>query len=106
MNADEYSFIIETDWSKGHNGYMLYARKGNEIRLVDIGSRVVRHHMSSYLGELDAMKWACSRTKAFRGSVPLRIKTNNQGLITRAQSGSIYDLHVRAYSNWARLLGN
>ena len=106
IEAEEFIFILESDWSGSHCGYLLFARKGKEVRLVDIGSRVVSHKMSSYLGELDAIKWACSRTKAYRGGVPLVIKTDNHGLVTRAQTGTVYDEDIRAYSRWAWIIAN
>ena len=71
---------------------MLFACKGQDyMRLVYIGSRVVHHRMSSYLGELDAIRWACARTKAFRGSVPLIIKTDNYGVVSK---GAVRELSM------------
>ena len=49
-DADEFMFIMESDWSQGHCGYMLFACKGEQRRLVDIGSKMMQAHVSSYLG--------------------------------------------------------
>ena len=42
-----------------------FALKGGEEHLLDIGRRIQKFTVSSYLGELDAHVWACKRTKAF-----------------------------------------
>ena len=104
--TDDFVFELETDWSTGHSGYMLFARRDGEERLIDIGSKKHGKVTSSYLGELDAIKWACSKTKAFRGSLPLLIRTDSQSVCSKAQSGSLYDSDVRAYRRWAWLAAN
>ena len=106
MKADEYKFILESDWSSGYSGYMLFARRDGEDHLVDIGSRAHGLQSSSYLGELDAVVWACKRTKAFRGSIPLIIRTDSNSLYSKVQSGSFYDADVRVFRRWAWLLAN
>ena len=99
--ADPYVFIIESDWSSGHAAYMLFARKGHKERLVDLGSRASGLARSSYLGKLDAMQWACRRTKAFRGAVPLIIRTNSQSVVERMRAGHLQDTDIRAHRRWS-----
>ena len=53
--ANRYVFKLESDWSSGHCGYMLFVEKDGEEKLVDIGSRAVKKGTSSYLGELEAI---------------------------------------------------
>ena len=55
MEADEYMFIIESDWSSGHSGYILFVHRGCEERLVDLGSKAHGRVTSSYLGELETI---------------------------------------------------
>ena len=106
VDSDSFTFRMETDWANGVSGYMLFACRGNEERLVDIGSRVSPKGASSYLGELDSMIWACQRTKAYRGSIPLIIKTDGHSLIDKAKSGNIYDKDIRIVRRWGWLLAN
>ena len=44
---------------------MLFASKDGEERFLEIGSRIQKIAVSSYLGELDALMWVCRRTKGF-----------------------------------------
>ena len=106
MNVDQFEFIIESDWSSGHSGYMLFGCRDGEQRLLDIGSRAHGLVTSSYLGELDAIVWACKRTKAYRGSVPLVIRTDSHSLYAKAKSGNFYDPDIRAFRRWAWLIAN
>ena len=104
-DAEEYVFVINSDWANGHAGYMLFARKNGEEKLIDIGSKRAKKS-SSYLGELDAIQWACQRTKALRGDVPLIIRTDSHSVLDKAKSKNIYDSDVRAYRRWAWLIAN
>ena len=104
MKADEYKFILESDWSSGYSGYMSFAQRDGKDHLVDIGSRAHGLQSSSYLSELDAVVWACKRTKAFRGSIPLIIRTDSNSLYSKVQSRSFYDADVRVFRRWAWLL--
>ncbi len=85
---------------------MLFARKNGEERLIDLGSRAHGNVNSSYLGELDTIQWACKRTKALRGDVPLIIKTDSHGVHDKFCSGQVYDSDVRAFRRWAWLIAN
>lgn len=104
--ADKYVFVIDSDWANGHVGYMLFAQKNGEERPVDIGSKMFSHRSSSYLGELDAIQWACWRTKAFGGSILLIIYTNSHNIIDKAKSKNIHDSDVCGYQRWAWLIAN
>ncbi len=104
--ADEYVFELETDWSSGHSGYMLFAKKGDEERLIDLGSQAHGSATSSYLGELDTIQWACKRTKALRGDVPLVVRTDNHGVFNKFRSGCLGDADIRAFRRWGWLIEN
>ena len=101
------SFELETDWSGGFAGYMLFANLPNEEKaLVDIGSRANVQATSSYLGELEAIVWACKKTKAYRGSLPLVIRTDNHGVMDKSRAGVLVDDDVRSFRRWAWLIAN
>ena len=104
--ADSYIFQLESDWSNSHIGYMLFVQRNGEERLVDIGSKKVKVATSSYLGELDAIVWACKCTKAFRGSIPLTIRTVSHAVYDKTKSGSFYDSDIRAFRKWGWLVTN
>ena len=53
--------------------------------------------ISSYLGELDALVWACKRTKAFRGLIPVVVRTDSHALVDKWKSQSLYDSDVHAF---------
>ena len=53
--VDEYAFRLETDWSTGLHVCMLFAPRGGEERLIDLGSRAHGNVISSHLGELDTI---------------------------------------------------
>ena len=95
--SDRFAFTIESDWSSKYAGYMLFASRNGEERLLDMGSRRQKIVSSSYLGELDALVWACKRTKAFRGSVPLIVRTDNHALVAKWRSHNLYDSDVRIF---------
>ena len=101
------NFVLETDWSGNFSGYMLFATLANEKKaLIDLGSRTNARITSSYLGELDAIIWACKKTKAFRGSVPLIIKTDSYSIFDKYQSKILVDDDVRSFRRWGWLLAN
>ena len=100
-------FILETDWSGNFSGYMLFATLANEKKaLIDLGSRTNTRITSSYLGELDAIIWACKKTKAFRGSIPLIIRTDSHSIFDKYQSKILVDDDVRSFRRWGWLLAN
>ena len=104
--ADRYVFTLESDWSSGFCGYLLFVEKNGLEKLVDIGSRAVKKVTSSYLGELEAIVWACKRTKAFRGSVPLLVRTDSHAVFDKFKSGYLHDSDVRAFRKWGWLVAN
>ena len=67
VEAEQFVFVIESDWSSKYVGNMLFVGKDREEQLVDLGGRVQLYATSSCLDELDALVWACKCTKAFRG---------------------------------------
>ena len=106
VETAKFTFQLESDWSSKYAGYMLFACKDGEERLVDMGSRAQPIAMSSYLGELDALVWACKRTKAFHGDIPLVVRTDNQALVDKWRSQSLYDNDIRVFRRWEWLLAN
>ena len=62
------NFILYTDWADGFGGYMLEAEQQNGGKdLVDLGSKAIKGSSSSYLGELEVLKWSLSATRGMRG---------------------------------------
>ena len=105
--CDPVSFTLETDWSGGFSGYMLFVTLSNgKEALVDLGSKTNGVMMSSYLGELDAIVWACKKTKAYRGSVPLIVKTDGYSLFEKYKAKVLIDNDVRSLRRWNWLVAN
>ena len=68
LGKEVEEFILHMDWADGFGGYPLEARRVNkQLDLVDLGSKVVKGSSSSYLGELEALKWGLESTKGMRG---------------------------------------
>lgn len=80
---------------------MLFASKNAKERLLHLGSRMQKLVSSSYLGELDALVWACKKTKAFWGTIPVVVRTDNQSLMEKWQSRSLYDSDIRTFFRWS-----
>jgi len=100
------NFVIESDWSDDYCGYFLYANDGTELRLCDIGSKRMPERTSSFLGELKSAIWACKSTKAFRGDLPLVLRTDNQAVV-RILSGSIHSgADKRVFRLWGWIVEN
>ena len=99
-------FMLETDWSQGHVGYMLFAILSNGQKcLVDIGSKT-NVYGSSYLGELKGIVWACRQTKAYRGSIPLTIISDANGIHDKERKRILVDDDCRSFRRWAWLMAN
>ena len=99
-------YILETDWSGEHAGYLLWAKGSHHEHLVDLGSKSVPETTSSFLGELKAIVWACQTTKPLRGDLPLLIRTDNQAVAEQlaTTTPSLKDKRVMRLLGW--LLGN
>ena len=99
-------YVLETDWSGEHAGYLLWARTQQVQHLVDLGSKRIVEATSSFLGELKAVVWACKTTKALRGDAPLLIRTDNQALAEQLDTNRAgwKDKRVMRLCGW--LLGN
>ena len=101
------SFVLETDWSGEYSGYLLFAKQcSQEKSLVDLGSKVAMKAASSYLGELDTIVWACKKTKAYRGSLPLLIRSDNHGVVDKSRAHEVYDQDIRSFRRWSWLIEN
>ena len=101
------SFVLETDWSGDYSGYMLFAELSNgEKALVDLGSKKNGNIVSSYLGELEAVVWACKKTKAYRGDIPLTVRTDSHSLFDKYKAKILVDNDVRSLRRWGWLLAN
>eukprot|EP00210_Caulerpa_lentillifera_P009663 g9219.t1 len=84
------SYLLETDWSEGYGGYLLYAVAQGGKFLCDMGSKKIPEASSSFLGELRALVWSCKSTKAFRGDSDLVIRTDNNAVAVALDgSGSV-----------------
>ena len=82
LGSDCSSFILHTDWAQGFGGYTLeVVRRIGRRALVDVGSKSLPHPTSSYLGELDALKWSLVSTREIRGDRPITLWCDNKGLV-------------------------
>ena len=106
VEAKQFAFIIESDWSSKHEGYIVFASRDGEERLLDIGSRMQKSAVSSYLGELDALVWACKQTKALRGTMPVVVRIDSHALVEKWKSQSLYDSDIRVFRRWGWLVAN
>ena len=84
--------------------YVLFASKNREERLLDLGNRMQKLVSSSYFGELDALVWACKKTRAFQGTIPVVVGTDNQSLVEKWQSCSLYDSDITVFRRWSWLV--
>ena len=105
-NSDRFAFVIEFDWSSKHAGFILFASRNGEEKILDMGSRRQKMVSSSYLGELDALVWACKRTKAFRGAMLVVVRTNSCALVEKWKSHSLYDSDIRIFRRLSSLVAN
>ncbi|GAB5407617.1 MAG: hypothetical protein Aurels2KO_58480 [Aureliella sp.] len=103
-------FVLETDWSSGFAGYLLFAQvsgvDGRKEVLVDVGSCVLREKTSSFLGEFRAVVWACKRTKRYRGDVEVTIRTDNLALCEKLKVGGLGATDVREMRLWGWMMAN
>ena len=59
LGKDIERFVLSTDWAQGYGGCVLEVeRTSGELQLVDLGSKKIPSPLSSYLGDLEALKWA------------------------------------------------
>ena len=88
--GDPSSFELETDWSGGSSGYMLFSNLPNEAKaLIDIERRANVQETFTYLGELE--------TKVYRGCLPLVIGTNSHGVMDRSRAVVLVDDGARSF---------
>lgn len=98
---------LETDWSQGCSGYLLFeVTSTGDRRLIDLGSCVLSGSLSSFLGEFTTVGWACRRTKQIRGDKPLKIYTDNMKIQEEASKGFIDNHDKRVMRIWGWILGN
>ena len=65
---------------------------------IALGNRKNANIVSSYLGELEAIVWACKKTKACGGDVPLIIKTDSHSIFDKYKAKILVDNDVRSVS--------
>lgn len=85
---------------------MLFVSRHGEEYLIDMGCRLQKLVCSSYLGKLDALVWACERTKGLRGTIPEVVRTDNQAPVDKWRSRSVYDSEIRVFRRWVWLVEN
>ena len=86
VESDRFTFAIECDWSSRHDRYMLFVSKNGGKQLLDFGSKMQSSASSFFLGELYALVWACKRTKAFSGMLPVVVRTDDQSNVDEWRS--------------------
>ena len=76
------NFILYTNWADGFGGYMSEAERQNGQKdLVDLGSKAIKGSSSSYLGELEVLKWSLSMTHGMRGDRKTIVRCDNKGVV-------------------------
>ena len=78
------------------------------MALIYLRSHTNSRITSSYLGELDAIIWACKKTKikAFRGSIPLITRIDSHSVFDKYQSKILVDDDVRSFRKRGWLIAN
>ena len=100
-------FILHSDWADGFGGYMLEAeRHTGEVDLVDLGSKSIQGSSSSYLGELEALKWSLSSTKGMRGDRLTIVRCDNRGLVDAWRNPLLTFDDIRVAQRWGWIMGN
>lgn len=79
---------------------------GKKEALVDLGSKTNAKILSSYLGELDTVIWACKKTKALRGTVPLTIPIDRHSIFDKYKAKIWVDDDVQSFRRWSSLIAN
>lgn len=99
-------FHLETDWSGTHASFILFAIKGSESFLVDMGSKTLKENTSSFLGEFKSLVQACKSTADYRGDSQLVLFSDNLSLVRQIQSGFPNCQDKRVLRLWGWLLAN
>jgi len=106
---DRFSqFLLFTDWTDFHVGYMLFgvsAESGTE-KLIDLGSHVMAETTSSFLGELNGIITALKKTKRLRGYVPTTVYSDNCSVVDKLKKGAAISDDVRVCRRLEYILHN
>lgn len=100
------SFHLQTDWSSGFGGFLLFFQRNGRLFMCDLGSKTMPETTSSFVGEMKALVWACKTTKALRGDVPLTIHTDNQAVAKVLNGRRLPSMDRRVSRLWGWLLAN
>ena len=107
LGKEVEEFILHMDWADGFGGYLLEAqRKNKQLDLVDLGSKVVKGSSSSYLGELEALKWGLESTKGMRGDWQTTVHYDNKGLVDAWKTPLFHFNDIRIAHWWGWILEN
>jgi len=109
LSNDAFSrFLLFTDWTDFHTGYMLFgvsATTGAK-KLLDIGSHTLPVTTSSYLGELNGIIIALKKTRRLRGNSSTEVYSDNCGVIEKLRRGAAISDDVRVCRRLEYILHN
>jgi len=109
LSNDRFSeFLLFTDWTDFHIGYMLFGVSAytGAKKLLDLGSHRLHMTTSSYLGELNGIVIALKKTRRLRGNLPTVVFSDNQGVIDKLRSGLAVSDDVRVCRRLEYILHN
>jgi len=101
-------FILFTDWTNFHVGYMLFGvtAESGEKKLLDLGSHGMKETTSSFLGELSGIVTALKKTKRLRGHVQTLVYSDNCGVVDKLKKGVAVSDDVRVCRRVEYILHN
>ena len=76
-------------------------RGSGELQLVNLGSKKIPSPLSSYLGELEALKWALQASKGIRGDRLPVVKSDNKGVVQSWGTHPLKFDDIRVARHWA-----
>ena len=105
--TEDVTFKLEIGWSSAYSGQLLFMEdnEGN-LHQMDVGCKIGMKAASSYLWELDTIVGTCKHTKAYRGAIPLLIKTDNHGILDKLRSSEFCVKDARSCRRWPWLIAN
>jgi len=109
LMRDRFSrFLLFTDWTDFHVGYMLFgvAAESGTRKLIDVGSHCLPETTSSYLGELNGIVIALKKTRRLRGNVATTVLSDNCGVIEKLRRGAAVSDDVRVCRRIEYILHN
>ena len=73
---------------------------------MDLGSKAIKGSSSSYLGELEVLKWSLSTTHGMRGDMRTIVRCDNKGVVDAWRSPLLVFNDVRIARRWGWIIAN